>query len=79
MGELVRHRQQPVKASTAARAGIRALLAKHGIRLVATELDSITGTELLDQLKLRGAHAKRLATQRRLMVHRGGNRGRGCP
>jgi hypothetical protein len=48
--ELVRHRQQPVKASTAARAGIRALLAKHGIRLVATKLDSIIGTDLLDQL-----------------------------
>ena len=37
--ELVRHRRQLVKLSTAVKAGMRALLAKHNIRLSATQLD----------------------------------------
>ena len=66
--ELVRHRRQLVKLSTAVKAGIRALLAKHNIRLSATQLESDTATGLLDALTLPGTYAQRLASQRRLML-----------
>jgi transposase len=66
--ELVRHRRQLVKLSTAIKAGIRALLAKHNIRLSATQLESDTATGLLDALVLPGTYAQRLASQRRLML-----------
>jgi transposase len=66
--ELVRHRRQLVKLSTAVKAGIRALLAKHNIRLSATQLESDTATGLLDALALPGTYATRLASQRRLML-----------
>ena len=66
--ELVRHRRQLVKLSTAVKAGIRALLAKHNIRLSATQLESDTATGLLDALALPGTYAARLASQRRLML-----------
>jgi transposase len=66
--ELVRHRRQLVKLSTAVKAGIRALLAKHNIRLPATQLESDTATGLLDALTLPGTYAQRLASQRRLML-----------
>jgi transposase len=66
--ELVRHRQQLVKTSTATKAGIRGVLAKHGIRLEVTALDGITGTDLLDALSLPGGYAQRLAAQRRIMM-----------
>ena len=66
--ELVRHRRQLVKLSTSVKAGIRALLAKHNIRLAATQLNSDTATGLLDALSLPGTYAQRLASQRRLML-----------
>ncbi len=66
--ELVRHRRQLVKLATAVKAGIRALLAKHNIRLSATQLESDTATGLLDALVLPGTYATRLASQRRLML-----------
>jgi len=66
--ELVRHRRQLVKLSTSVKAGMRALLAKHNIRLAATQLDSDTATGLLDALTLPGTYAQRLASQRRLML-----------
>ena len=47
---------------------MRALLAKHNIRLAATQLDSDTATGLLDALALPGSYAQRLASQRRLML-----------
>src|SRR3954469_10832973 len=46
--ELVRHRRQLVKLSTAVKAGIRALLAKHNVRLSATDLTGDTATGMLD-------------------------------
>jgi transposase len=66
--ELVRHRRQLVKLATAVKAGIRALLAKHNIRLSATDLTGDTATGLLDALTLPGTYAQRLASQRRLML-----------
>ena len=47
---------------------MRALLAKHNIRLSATQLDSDTATGLMDALSLPGTYAQRLASQRRLML-----------
>jgi transposase len=66
--ELVRHRRQLVKLATAVKAGVRALLAKHNIRLPATDLDGDTATTLMDALTLPGSYAQRLASQRRLML-----------
>jgi transposase len=66
--ELVRHRQQLVKAATSVKAGVRALLAKHNIRLAATDLDGDTATEQLAAMTLPGTYAVRLAAQRRLML-----------
>jgi transposase len=66
--ELVRHRRQLVKLATAVEAGVRALLAKHNIRLPATDLDGDTATTLMDALTLPGSYAQRLASQRRLML-----------
>jgi transposase len=57
-----------VKLATAVKAGIRALLAKHNIRLSATDLTGDTATGLLDALALPGTYAARLASQRRLML-----------
>lgn len=48
-------------------AGIQALLAKHNIRLPATQLESDTATGALDALSLPGRYATRLASQRGLM------------
>jgi transposase len=47
---------------------MRALLAKHNIRLAATHLDSDTATALMDALALPGTYGQRLASQRRLML-----------
>jgi transposase len=66
--ELVRHRRQLVKLATAVKAGIRALLAKHNIRLSATDLTGDTATGMLDALALPGTYATRLSSQRRLML-----------
>jgi transposase len=66
--ELVRHRRQLTKLNTAIKAGIRGLLAKHGIRLSATELEGLTATDMLNAVSLPGTYAIRLAAQRRLML-----------
>jgi transposase len=66
--ELVRHRRQLVKIATSIKGGVRALLAKHNIRLSATQLDSDTATGLLDALALPGTYAQRLSSQRRLLL-----------
>jgi hypothetical protein len=46
-----------VKLSTAVKAGIRALLGKHNIRLAASALHGDTATGLLDALDLPGTYA----------------------
>jgi transposase len=66
--ELVRHRQQMVKVGTATKAGIRALLAKHNIRLAATDLESDAATAMLDAIVVPGTYGLRSAAQRRLML-----------
>jgi transposase len=66
--ELVRHRHQLVKLSTALKAGVRALLAKHNIRLPARQLDGDTAIAVMDSLTLPGTYAIRLAAQRRLLM-----------
>jgi transposase len=66
--ELVRHRTRLVANATAVKAGIRALLAKHGIRLAVTDLECQTGTAELDQVVLDGLFARRLESQRRLLL-----------
>ena len=66
--ELVRHRVRLVNNATAVKAGIRALLAKHGIRLEASDLESAIGTAQLDEVVLAGQFARRLESQRRLLL-----------
>lgn len=66
--ELVRHRRQPTKTATSVKAGIRALLAKHGIRLPASALESQTGQDQLDAVQLPACAAGRLDSRRRLMM-----------
>lgn len=66
--ELVRHRQQLVKMQTAVKAGLRALLAKHGIRIAARDLNGDGAIAILDSLSLPGTYAIRLAAQRRLLL-----------
>ena len=66
--ELVRHRRQLVKLATSIKGGVRALLAKHNIRLAASDLDGDMATALMDALELPGTYATRLASQRRLLM-----------
>ena len=66
--ELVRHRRQLVKTSTAVKNGIRGLLAKHGMRLSVSNLDAPSGADALDLVELTGTYAHRLAAQRRLLL-----------
>lgn len=66
--ELVRHRRQLVKLATSIKGGVRALLAKHNIRLAASDLDGDTATALMDALELPGTYAQRLASQRRMLL-----------
>lgn len=66
--ELVRHRQKLVKLQTAVKAGVRALLAKHNIRIPGRDLNGGTAIAVLDQLQLPGTYATRLASQRRLLM-----------
>jgi transposase len=44
------------------------VLAKHNIRLAATDLDGDTATAAMDALDLPGTYAERLASQRRLLL-----------
>jgi transposase len=66
--ELVRHRQQLVKLQTSVKAGVRALLAKHGVRIAARDLNGDGAIAVLDSLALPGTYAIRLAAQRRLLL-----------
>ncbi len=66
--ELVRHRTRLVSNATAVKAGIRALLAKHGIRLAVTDLECQRGTAALDDVVLEGQFAFRLESQRRQLL-----------
>ncbi len=66
--ELVRHRRQLVKTATSVKNGIRALLAKHGIRLTISHLEAASGQALLDLVELPEVYAQRLASQRRLLL-----------
>ena len=52
--ELVRHRRQLVKLATSIKGGVRALLAKHNIRLAASDLDGDTAAASMDALSLPG-------------------------
>jgi transposase len=64
--ELVRHRHRHrlTEANTAVKAGIRAVLAKHNIRLPVSDLESGLGTTLLDQVSLMPAYLLRLERHR---------------
>jgi transposase len=66
--ELVRHRRQLVKLATSIKGGVRALLAKHNIRLAASDLDGDTATASMDALELPGTYGRRLASQRRMLL-----------
>ena len=44
------------------------MLAKHNIRLAASDLDGDTATALMDALELPGTYAQRLASQRRMLL-----------
>jgi transposase len=66
--ELVRHRKKLSQARTAVKAGVHAVLAKHGIALPIGDYFGLGGNELLDQVVLPTAYADRLACQRRLIV-----------
>jgi transposase len=66
--ELVRHRRQLTKTATSVKAQIRALLAKHGVRLPASCLESQAGQDQLDAVTLPECAAGRLDSRRRLMM-----------
>lgn len=66
--ELVRHRRQLTKTATSVKAQIRALLAKHGVRLPASCLESQAGQDQLDAVVLPECAASRLDSRRRLMM-----------
>ena len=66
--ELVRHRRQLTKTATSVKSQIRALLAKHGIRLPVTHLEAASGQEQLDLVELPECAASRLESRRRLMM-----------
>jgi transposase len=66
--ELVRHRRQLTKTATSVKAQIRALLAKHGIRLPASCLESQAGQDQLDAVVLPPFAMSRLQARRRLMM-----------
>ena len=66
--ELVRHRQKLIKVSTSVKSGIRAGLAKHGIRLAVSALESPMGQQMLDGVALPGIYADRLESQRRMLL-----------
>ena len=66
--ELVRHRRQLVKTATSVKSGIRALLAKHGVRLAVSHLEAASGQGLLDLVELASCAAARLDSRRRLMM-----------
>ena len=54
--------------STSMKAGVRALLAEHNIRLSARDLDGDLAAEQLTALDLPGTHATRLAAQRQVLM-----------
>jgi transposase len=66
--ELVRHRRQLTKTATSVKAQIRALLAKHGVCLPASCLESQAGQDQLDAVRLPECAAGRLDSRRRLMM-----------
>jgi transposase len=66
--ELVRHRRQLTETATSVKAQIRALLAKHGVRLPASCLESQAGQDQLDAVTLPECAAGRLDSRRRLMM-----------
>jgi transposase len=66
--ELVRHRRQLTKTATSVKAQVRALLAKHGVRLAVSHLEGPSGQELLDLVELPECAAGRLESRRRLMM-----------
>lgn len=66
--ELVRYRQKLIKVTTSVRSGIRAGLAKHGIRLTVADLTSPLAQRMLDSINLPGYYADRLESQRRMLV-----------
>ncbi len=66
--EMVRHRKKLVDYRTSVKAGVHAVLAKHGIRLAINDYFGPGGTDLLDAVNLPGAYADRLAVQRRMIL-----------
>jgi transposase len=66
--ELVRHRRQLTKAATSVKSQVRALLAKHGIRLPVHCLESQLGQAQLDLVVLPPCALGRLDSRRRLMM-----------
>ncbi|MGH3986051.1 MAG: transposase [Actinomycetes bacterium] len=57
-----------MKLATSIKGGVRALLAKHNLRLAASDLDGDTGTASMDALELPGTNGRRLASQRRMLL-----------
>ena len=66
--ELVRHRAKLVALRSGLKAGVHAVLAKHGIVVPMTDLFGVDGQHLLDQLCLPGPYAARVASLRRLIT-----------
>jgi transposase len=66
--ELVRHRAKLVALRSGLKAGVHAVLAKQGIAVPMTDLFGVDGLALLDQLRLPGPYAARIASLRRLIA-----------
>jgi transposase len=65
--ELVRHRAKLVALRSGLKAGVHAVLAKCGVHVPMSDLFGVGGTKLLDELRLPGAYAGRIASLRRLL------------
>lgn len=65
--ELVRHRAKLVGLRSHCKAEIHAVLAKCGVQVVMSDLFGLEGNELLNELKLPGPYAARIASLRRVI------------
>ena len=66
--ELVRHRAKLVALRSGLKAGVHAVLAKHGVAGPMADLFGQTGRQLLDQLALPDAYAQHIDSLRRLIT-----------
>jgi transposase len=65
--ELVRHRAKLVHLRTSLRCQVHAVLAGQGVIISVSDLFGLTGTQLLDQLRLAPAYQHRMESLRRLL------------